>query len=380
MGRHLVLVGGGHAHLSCLKDLKHIVARGHKVTLISPTAYHYYSGMGPGMLGGTYLPQEIRFNIKSMAKAAGAEFVKAAVLRVDSQARQLFLDTGPQIPFEVASFNTGSSVPVNSVSITDCENVFTVKPIINLLQARRTILENLFNRNLHLLVVGGGPAGLEIAGNTWKLIHDYQGGAKITLVAGSRLLADFPERVRSLALNSLQARQIEIIEGTHLDALKRGYGRLADGRQLPFDVALLALGVTPASLFADSGLECGPDGGLLVDEYLRAVDYPHIFGGGDCISFKPRPLDKVGVYAVRQNPILYHNLLASLEDRPLKPFQPQSDYLLIFNLGDGTGIFRRKNWVWNGRLPFRLKNHIDRKFMRKFQISNETQESSDTDI
>jgi NADH dehydrogenase FAD-containing subunit len=380
MGRHLVLVGGGHAHLTCLKDLKHIVVRGHEVTLVTPTAYHYYSGMGPGMLGGTYLPQEIRFNIKSMAKAAGAEFVKAAVVRVDSQARQLHLDTGPAIPFDVVSFNTGSSVSLNSVSITDCKSVFVVKPIINLLQARRTIMDNLFNRNLRLLVVGGGPAGLEIAGNTWKLIHDYHGGAQITLVAGSRLLADFPERVHNLAYRSLQARQIEVIEETHLDSLKRGFARLSDGRHLPFDVALLALGVKPTPLFAASGLPTGMDGGLLVNEYLHAVDHPHIFGGGDCISFQPRPLDKVGVYAVRQNPILYHNLLAALEDRPLKPFQPQSDYLLIFNLGDGTGIFWRKNWVWNGRLAFILKNHIDRKFMRKFQISNETQESSDTDI
>ena len=58
MGKHLVLVGGGHAHLTCLMQLKHFVDRGHRVTLISPDAYHYYSGMGPGMLGGTYSPQE----------------------------------------------------------------------------------------------------------------------------------------------------------------------------------------------------------------------------------------------------------------------------------------------------------------------------------
>jgi NADH dehydrogenase FAD-containing subunit len=379
MARHLVLVGGGHAHLTCLKNLQQVVARGHRVTLISPSGYHYYSGMGPGMLGGTYLPQEIRFNVKKMAEDAGAEFVKAGVTRVDAPAGRLFLDSGSPIPFEVASFNTGSSVPLNAVNITECKNVFPAKPIINLLQARRIILENLFNRNLQLLIVGGGPAGLEVAGNTWKLIHDYRGGAQVTLVAGSRLLADFPERVRSLAFRSFKARQIEIIEGAHLRALKRGFAELADGRQLPFDVALLALGVKPASLFADSGLACGPDGGLLVNDYLQAVDHPNIFGGGDCISFQTRPLSKVGVYAVRQNPVLYHNLLASLEDRSLRPFQPQSNFLLIFNLGDGTGIFWRKNWVWNGRLAFMLKNHIDRKFMKKFQISNETEEYSNTD-
>jgi NADH dehydrogenase FAD-containing subunit len=374
MGKNLVLVGGGHAHLTCLKMLKQFVDRGHRVTLISPTPYHYYSGMGPGMLGGTYSPREIRFNIRRMAESAGAEFVAGAVTHIDGQKRFLTLSAGQKVAFDVASFNTGSSVPLNSVTITDCQNVFSVKPIINLLKARRAILALLRDRKLRILIVGGGPAGLEIAGNAWKLIHDQSGEAQITLLAGKRLLGNFPEQVRRLALRSFEARTIEIIEGTHLSTLEHGSAKLADGRQLPFDVALLALGVKPDPLFSDSGLATGPDGGLLVNEYLHALDYPNIFGGGDCISFQGRPLDKVGVYAVRQNPVLFNNLLASLEGQHLIPFLPQSDYLLIFNLGNGRGIFWRKNWVWNGRLAFILKNYIDRKFMRKFQISGEPRE------
>jgi NADH dehydrogenase FAD-containing subunit len=378
MSKHLVLVGGGHAHLTCLKQLKYYVDRGHRVTLISPAAYHYYSGMGPGMLGGTYSPREIRFNIRNMAESAGGEFVSGTVTRINCQGRVLHLDSGQEITFDVVSLNTGSSVPLNSVTVTDCENIFPVKPIINLLKARQTILDLRPDKKLRILVVGGGPAGLEIAGNTWKLIHDQGGEAQITLLAGKQLLGHFPEKVRRLALKSFQIRNMEIIEGTHLSALEHGSARLADGRQLPFDAALLALGVKPAPLFSDSGLATGKDGGMLVNEYLHAVDHSAIFGGGDCISFQPRPLDKVGVYAVRQNPVLFHNLLASLEGQSLMPFHPQDDYLLIFNLGDGRGIFRRKNWVWNGRLAFILKDYIDRKFMQKFQISGELQES-DTD-
>ena len=90
-------------------------------------------------------------------------------------------------------------------------------------------------------------------------------------------------------------------------------------------------------------------------------------GGGDCIYFDETPLDKVGVYAVRQNPILLHNLMAALDGGELKPFEPGGDYLLIFNLGDGTGIFHKRWALFGGRLAFFIKDYIDRKFMKAFQ-------------
>jgi NADH dehydrogenase FAD-containing subunit len=153
-----------------------------------------------------------------------------------------------------------------------------------------------------------------------------------------------------------------------------GRAVLDNGTSLAYDFAFLALGIEPPPLFRDSGLPIGEDGGLLVDTHLQGVEHPEIFGGGDCISFGPRPLDKVGVYAVRQNPVLLHNLLAALEGRELKVFEPQADYLLIFNLGDGRGIFRRRGWVWDGRPAFWLKDRIDRRFMRKFQLAGELED------
>jgi NADH dehydrogenase FAD-containing subunit len=112
-------------------------------------------------------------------------------------------------------------------------------------------------------------------------------------------------------------------------------------------------------------------GGLLVNKYLQCTAHPEIFGGGDCIYFKDRPLDKVGVYAVRQNPVLYQNLMASLEETVLQPFDP-GGYHLIFNMGDDTGILRKKRLVFGERLAFLIKDHIDRKFIRKFQAIEQT--------
>jgi NADH dehydrogenase FAD-containing subunit len=105
----------------------------------------------------------------------------------------------------------------------------------------------------------------------------------------------------------------------------------------------------------------------LVNSYLQSIAHPEMFGGGDCIHFQDQPLDKVGVYAVRQNPVLCNNLMSALEGKPLQGFEPGGDYLLIFNMGDGKGVLRKKWLTFDGRLALTIKNYIDRKFMRKFQ-------------
>lgn len=374
MGKHLVLIGAGHAHLTCLKSLRDFTARGHEVTVIGPDTHHYYSGMGPGMLGQTYSPKEIRFNSQRMAEGGGARFVKGIVSQVQPGERKLVLASGEEIPYDVVSFNIGSGIPKDKVTIQQDTGVFTVKPIEQLLRAQKAILEKLGDKTLEIVVVGGGPAGVEISGNLWRLVTRHNGKMNLSLVAGRRLMSDFPEKVRTSVLSSYQRRGLRVIEGSHLTEIQAGKATLTDGRELPFDLLFLALGVQPPRLFVDSGLPTGPDGGLLVNEFLQSVAHPEIFGGGDCIYFQPRPLDKVGVYAVRQNPILLDNLLAALEGRTLKPFTPQESYLLIFNLGDGRGIFWRKKLVFDGRLAFMLKDYIDRSFMRKFQISGELNE------
>jgi NADH dehydrogenase FAD-containing subunit len=374
MGKHLVFVGGGHAHMTCLKNLRSFITKGHQVTLISPSPYHYYSGMGPGMLAGTYRPQEIRFHLKKTVQNAGGDFLEGLVIRVDPNKRLLFLDSGAEVSYDVLSFNTGSAVPLDQIETKAAENVFAVKPIVSLLKARQVILNLIQNGRSRILIVGGGPAGLEIAGNAWRLVRESRGTGRLTLLAGTKLLSRFPARVGRLARRSLSARGIELVEGSRVRKLETNLARLEDGREYFFDIALVALGIRPFGPFRESGLPTGRDGGLLLNANLQSPGYPEIFGGGDCISFQDKPLDKVGVYAVRENPILYHNLMAALEGKELRPFVPQDVYLLIFNLGDGRGIFWRRNLIFHGRLAFRIKDHIDRKFMRSFQVSGELDE------
>lgn len=374
MRKNLVLVGGGHAHLTVLLNLANYVQRGHRVTIIGPSPYHYYSGMGPGMLSGIYRPREVRFHVKKMVQDRGGTFLEDRVMRIDAGNRILFLQSEKQIPYDVVSFNTGSEVPLHLILSTKQENIIPVKPVINLLKARRLIVKNLVDRKMNFIVIGGGPAGVEVAANLWRLTEENQKEFKITLIAGQRLLGGFPDRARTLTLRSFSRRGMEVIEGNHAKEIRKETVLLSDGKRLSFDFALIALGIKPSPLFEQSNLPTGEDGGLLVNSHLQSVAHPEISGGGDCISLSGHPLAKVGVYAVRQNPILSHNLLAALEGGEMQIFTPQKDYMLIFNMGNGRGILWKKKFIWNGRLAFLLKDYIDRKFMRKFQVSGEREE------
>lgn len=376
MAKHLVFVGGGHAHLMALVSLADYTSRGHKVTLVSPIPRHYYSGMGPGMLSGIYAPHEIRFNLKKLAEDRRAQFVPGKVITVDPDNQVLKLKDGSEISYDVVSFNTGSFVPVNFVK-SSMDNVFPVKPIVNLLKARRAILDAIRRGIPRLVIVGGGAAGLELAGNIRRLVEENHGQAKITLVAGKRLLPSFPDKARELALLSLTERSVEVLEGARVDRVEDGKVICTNGSSIPYDLVFPAVGVRSYPIFVESGLPTADDGSLLVTRQLHSVTYVNVFGGGDCITLKDQRLDRVGVYAVRQGPILRSNLLAALEGGPMETFTPQKVYMLIFNMGNGTGIFVRKSLVWNGKLAFKLKDHIDRRFMQKFQVSGEADDTED---
>ncbi|TNF50033.1 pyridine nucleotide-disulfide oxidoreductase [bacterium] len=376
MGGHLVLIGGGHAHLTTISNIRNFTDRGHRVTVVGPAPYHYYSGMAPGVLSGFYRPQEIRFHTRKTVQDRGGHFIEDKVVRVDPYKRELTLISGGALSYDIASFNIGSQVLNGSFS-GNGRTVFQVKPIENLLHGKRAVESRLSSLSpgevLRLVVIGGGPAGVELAGALWKLAEGSE--ISIVLVAGVELLNGHPHGVRTFAKESLESRGIQIMEGVRAQSLVDNSLLLDDGSNLSADLAFIASGVKPNPLFIDSPVPTGDDGGLLVNDHLQSVEFPEIFGGGDCITLSGEELARVGVYAVRQNPVLYNNLLAALEGSPLEPFNPGTpSFLLILNMSDNTAILRKGRWIWRGRMAFRLKDRIDRRFMKKYQVSGEIAE------
>ncbi len=373
MTKQLVLIGGGHAHMVTLANLNKFIEKGYGVTVIQPSEHHYYSGMGPGMLGGTYHPDDIRFATRKHVEAQGGRFILGKAYRIDPHKQQILLEeegewAGKEITYDVLSCNAGSYVPREIVK-GDSPNIFTAKPIENLLVAKEKIIELSVAKKITIAIVGSGPSAVEIAGNIHQLCRE-QGTEtpRIQLFGGRNFMAK-NSKVSRLVRSILEKKGVEIIEAGHVKQIDNGGLLLENGQSYQADLIFSAVGVKPSKIFARSGLPVGSDGGLLVDKYLRSSRYANIFGGGDCIYFEPEPLDKVGVYAVRQNEVLYKNLMAWLDDKELQEFTPGGKYLLIYNLGGGDGVLSKWSFTFSGKLAFRVKDYIDRRFIKAFQYA-----------
>lgn len=378
MAKELVFVGAGHAHLTAITNLFRLLSRGGQITVINPVEYQYYSGMGPGMFSGIYKPQEVRFNVKRLTESRGGKFIEDCVVSIDAERRQLTLKLGGTVNYDIACFGIGSEIDTGPLDAS-YPNIYTAKPVEHLFQARCKIIETLetTDKELNITIVGGGATGVELSCNGWRIGQELDKKLAITLVTQGKILNRFPSRVRKMALKKMEKLGISVKEDVPVKGNTGEKFLLEDGSELAFDFAFITTGTKPPALFAKSGLPTDDSGGLLVNEYLQSIRHPEIFGGGDCIGFQPQPLDRVGVYAVRQNPVLLANLESTLAGEPLKTFEPQGVYLLILNMGDGTGLFNRRWLTFGGPWAFKLKNSIDKKFMDEFQVCGELEDEAE---
>lgn len=359
--KHIVLAGGGHAHLYSLVRVGELVRRGFDVTLVDRSPYLYYSGMATGVISGTYAPEEHRIDIRRLVEEGGGRFVEGRITEIRTENREFLIEDGRTVPYDAASVCLGSEVPRSGVADHGTGAV-RVKPVVNFVEIKRRLLALGKDRAPRILVVGGGAAGCEVAANTLALLGRLGLEGELTIAEMSEsLLPDAPKKAQVQILRFLRERGAEVLTG--IPVTRVGAAWAADGHEIPCDLPVLAVGVSPPDIFRASRLLTGDDGGLWVDRRLRSIGDERLFGGGDCISFRGEALPKLGVFAVRQGPVIFHNLQATLDGRSLADYRPQKRFLYVLNLGDGTGLAVYGPFVWRGRLSWKLKHRIDKRFV-----------------
>lgn len=372
--RELVLVGAGHAHVQVLRRFAMEPPPAVRLTLVVDTPLAVYSGMVPGFVAGQYRAAELEIDALPLARRARARVILAPAVGVDTAQRRIALRDRPSIPYDYASFDVGSTVAGLTLPGVQ-EHALPTRPIGRFVQRVEGLLTQARDHDartpFQVVVVGAGAGGVELAfALRHRLASVGDGAVRVTLVqGGSRILPGYPDGVVERVTRHAVAAGIDIVCGRGAVAAEPGILCLEEDGRLPFDALLWVTGAVAGPLFRDAHLPTDSRGFVKTRPTLQVVGHDELFAVGDCATLRDFPdTPKAGVYAVRQGPFLIDNLRAVLADRPLRDYRPQRDFLTLLNLGDGNAIGGKWGFSFGGSWVMGLKDWIDRRFMRKFQI------------
>jgi NADH dehydrogenase FAD-containing subunit len=366
----LLLVGAGHVHLEILRRLTLEPRPELEATIVSLEPRHFYSAMTPGYLAGQYTFEDITADVPAIAGRAGAECVIGCAARLEPAGRQVVLQDGRALSYDLLSLNIGSLL---AGADTDAARpAQRIKPLHRaaLLKGRLDALAAAAGpAPARVVVIGAGAGGVEVACAAAAVMDRAGRPRDVTLLdRGNRVPAGYDRRFQRRVARALDALGIRRRLGVRATRVRSDAVELDDGTTPPSDLAIWLTGPEGAPLLAASGLPTDPRGFLWTDDTLRSVADPRVFAVGDCGTPAGHPtLAKSGVYAVREAPVLWRNLLAAAHGETPATFRPQRDFLSILNTGDGRALLRYKGIVSWSRWAWRLKDRIDRGFMRRYQ-------------
>ncbi|NLV57623.1 MAG: CoA-disulfide reductase [Clostridiales bacterium] len=180
-------------------------------------------------------------------------------------------------PYDVLMIGVGCDSAAPRVEGADLPFVFYVKTLEDGLLFERVVrLEGVDEA----VIVGGGYIGVEMAEAMLRL------GKKVTLVeAADRLLTSFEPEFSQMAAQELESKGVNLRLSQKMTGFAQEEGQswvITDQGRYRADIALVAVGVVPATEFLkDSGLEMARNGAVLVDRQQR-TSLPDVFAAGDC--------------------------------------------------------------------------------------------------
>ncbi|MFP4597250.1 MAG: selenide, water dikinase SelD [Persicimonas sp.] len=374
--RDLVLVGGGHSHVAALKMFGMEPVPGLRLTLVTRDVHTPYSGMLPGLISGRYDFDEAHIDLRPLCRFAGARLFHATVDGVDLDRQVLSCQGRPPVAFDLVSFDIGSTPDTRSVPGA-AEHTTPVKPIDGFLERFDRLTDELREGRrdrLRLAVVGGGAGGVElILSIEYRLRRLLARTSRPELPlevalysASEHLIPDKSRRVSDKFERILAERGIDLFTDCAIARVEADGVIDEAGEHHDFDEVIWVTQASAPRWIEQTGLATDDRGFIQVDEYLRSTSHPEVFAAGDIASMQDRDLAKSGVYAVRQGKPLAKNLRRAAKGQPLTAYRPQKNFLSLIGTGDDYAVGARGWLSFEGEWVWRLKEWIDRRWMRQW--------------
>ncbi|KGX87479.1 NAD(P)/FAD-dependent oxidoreductase [Pontibacillus litoralis] len=356
--KQLILIGAGHAHLHIIQQWIKQPIKNVALTVISPSPFHYYSGMMSGYAEGIYNEEDIRIDVKALVEKEGATFHQEAVMSIDPRQKILLTDKGKVLSYDVVSFNIGSLTAqtdrhgVKQYALRIKPNFHFTNMIDKLRNSRRPV------------IVGGDMEGIELALAIQAWRRNQHLSTPITLINRSSYMMkahkQLQHRIRQYNITLQLNEEIEKVHSKKLIT--------KDGEKIDYDEVLWLTGPRAPELFRLSHLPTDESGYLQVTSTLQVKSFPSIFGAGDCITLSDYPnLPKNEGQVVKQAPILWENINGFLTNGEGSHFKPNKRFISIMSTGNKHGLFLYGSFIHHSKLAWKIKHIINQTYMKKLK-------------
>jgi selenide,water dikinase len=372
-GCDLVLVGGGHSHVEVLRQFALHPAPEIRLTLISRDIHTPYSGMLPGFVAGHYSHDDAHIDLRPLAQTAHCRLFHGAAIGLDLAAKRVICANRPPVEFDYLSLDIGSAPAWKDVPGA-ADYTLPIKPVDGFVAGWQVIEQALLQHHgspFHIVIVGGGAGGTEIClALQHRIATHVQGSPRVrfAIVAETaELLPTHSAGVRRRLTRVVHERGIELHLNRRVVAVTPDTLRCHPEEDVRFDAAIWVTNAAPAAWLRQTGLATDENGFVAVSDRLQSTSHPQVFAAGDVAALAGHRLAKSGVFAVREGPVLARNLRRACRGEPLEPYRPQRHHLALISTGDKYAIASRGRWNAEGTYIWRLKNVIDRRWMRMYQ-------------
>jgi NADH dehydrogenase len=360
----ILILGGGFGGVYAARELERLFRPDEvEITLVSRDNFFLYTPMlheiASCELDITHIVSPLRTLVRRTTIFIG-EVIGLDLARRCAQVRH-GLDTHVhELPYDHVIVALGSTTNFYGLPGLQ-EHAVTMKTLGDAIHLRNRIIAALEEADtdcageedgrLTFVVAGGGFAGVE----TLAAINDFVREAaafypriarhrvRMVLVhSGPHILPELGRDLGTYAQRKLQERGLEVITSARVIAVTEDAVTLNTGRRLAARLVVWTAGTSPHALVGT--LPCPLDRGrMVVDEYLRAGGFDHVWALGDCALV---PDTRTGgahpptaQHALREARTVARNIAASVRGRPVRPFAFRTIGQLAA-IGRRTGVAR----------------------------------------
>lgn len=350
----VVVIGAGFGGLNAASEL---AGKDVDVLVIDRNNYHGFWPLLYQVATAGLEPEAVAYPVRAiLRKHSNVSFMMAEVTGVDFEAKLVKTDTAA-LPYDYLVISAGSA---NNYFGNDklAEQTYGLKDVDEAEELRSHVLANfehavseqdpqLRRRLMTLVIVGGGPTGVELAGAFVELINhvlvrDYPmldiSEARVILVeAGPDVLGPFPEGLRNNALRRLNKMGVEVRTKTAVASVDGDLVTFADGSTIAASTVIWAAGVRAAHLADTLGVKQARAGRVPVEPTLTLSEHPDVFVIGDMAyleGYKGGAYPMVAPVAMQQGKQAARNIVARTKRQPMRPF-------VYFDKGSMATIGRR---------------------------------------